>query len=126
VHNERCTPGSGRGRPETYRCKPARRRAPTSPESAMLAGKPDGPSEPALLASDAQKTMGKHATTEVGLEFVLHEGRQLAAFSPSTRVTVIAQPGSSTRSPSRGVKSTYCARPRNITARTWLRGQQEL
>jgi len=32
VHNERCTPGSGRGRPETCRRKPARRWAPTSPE----------------------------------------------------------------------------------------------
>ncbi len=30
VHNERCMPGSGKGRPETYRRKSARRWAPTS------------------------------------------------------------------------------------------------
>jgi hypothetical protein len=34
---------------------------------------------PAVLASDAKKAMRQDATTKVSLEFVKHEGRQLAA-----------------------------------------------
>ena len=79
VHNERCTPGSGRGRSESYRRELARRRAPTSPKSTALACKRHNSAVPAVLASDAKKAMRQDATTKVSLEFVKHEGRQLAA-----------------------------------------------
>jgi hypothetical protein len=67
VHTESC--GIGHSAPETARA-----------ESASLARKGDDAIVPAVLAPDAQETMGQDATAEVRLELIAHEGRQLAAF----------------------------------------------
>jgi len=79
VHNERCTPGSGRGRSESYWRKPARRRAPTSPKSTSLARKRHDPAVPTVSTSDAKEAVHEDATTKVRLELVEHEGGKFAA-----------------------------------------------
>jgi len=56
VHNERCTPGSGRGRPEPYRRKLARRRASISPERARPAAECDQVPTATVPASDQSES----------------------------------------------------------------------
>ena len=79
VHNERCTPGSGRGRSESYQRELARRPAPTSPESTSFAGKSHDSAVPTVFAPDAKKAVTWNATTKVSLELVKHKGGQFAA-----------------------------------------------
>jgi hypothetical protein len=127
VHNERCTPGSGRGRSESYRRELARRRAPTSPKTTALACERYDSAVPTVFAPNAKEAMRGNATAKVRLELVKHEGRQLASLR--FQICDERRPVLLNRSVQQcrfGTMAFVRARGRSgLIARCWLRGKHQ-
>jgi hypothetical protein len=108
----------GRGRPETYRREPARRRAPTLRDEEIAA---------TIVAMKAQETMREYAALQVVVKRLLHITRQLPFIGITrmvqkrTKVLPYKVVEDRPLGAARFVARTWEAHPRRRIAATYLR-----